>query len=167
MSAWTPEPWYCVPTVEIVPSLSGGRSTKEFRYPIFKKDGLYGEPAEANSAADGDRICACVNACAGITNPAELRGQRDELLEACKFVMKASIVCPEDLETEVEMCRAAIARCEGVSAPPIIDVPAKQKPEDPFDAWWDARCADTSTHKTILKDAMRDAWDAGRKAVLS
>lgn len=31
-----------------------------------------------------DRIVACVNACAGIPDPAALRSQRDALLEACK-----------------------------------------------------------------------------------
>jgi hypothetical protein len=31
-----------------------------------------------------DRIIACVNACAGIENPADLKAQRDELVEALK-----------------------------------------------------------------------------------
>lgn len=34
--------------------------------------------------ANGNRIVACVNACAGIPDPTALRAQRDQLLAACK-----------------------------------------------------------------------------------
>ena len=36
--------------------------------------------AEPRLRTDGRRIAACVNACAGIADPADLRRQRDELL---------------------------------------------------------------------------------------
>lgn len=41
------------------------------------------DEARANAA----RIVACVNACAGIADPADLRAQRDALLEAAQVVL--------------------------------------------------------------------------------
>ena len=43
--------------------------------------------SQTSSRANSVRIVACVNACAGIDAPAELRRQRDALLEACKGLL--------------------------------------------------------------------------------
>ncbi len=47
----------------------------------------------------------------GLAN-ARLIAAAPDLLAACKMVMGASIVCPEDLQSEVEACREAIRRAE-------------------------------------------------------
>jgi hypothetical protein len=39
---------------------------------------------DALGFANGARIVACVNACSGIADPADLRKQRDDLLAACR-----------------------------------------------------------------------------------
>lgn len=55
---------------------------------VTTDSGVYGPSIE-----DARRIVACVNACAGMTDPAaeiaELRAQRDELLLACKSLQTA------------------------------------------------------------------------------
>ena len=57
---------------------------------------------------NADRIVACVNACAGIADPADLRRQRDELLEACR---KAN-TCASIPDYVRDVIRAAIANAE-------------------------------------------------------
>lgn len=46
-----------------------------------------GVHAYVNCEANSQRIIACVNACEGIADPAELRKQRDELLATCKTMI--------------------------------------------------------------------------------
>lgn len=67
-SKWTPEPW----TI--------GVDWENDGWPAYRlRDMLTDSHEEAS--ANGVRIAACVNACAGIEDPQELRRQRDELLE--------------------------------------------------------------------------------------
>ena len=44
---------------------------------------------------------------------ARLIAAAPDLLEACRAVLLARIVCPEDMSAEVELVRAAIAKAEG------------------------------------------------------
>lgn len=46
----------------------------------------YGQIGGCYNVADTDRIVACVNACADIEDPADLRKQRDDLLAVCKWL---------------------------------------------------------------------------------
>lgn len=39
----------------------------------------------------------------------------------------------------------------------------KDEERERFNAWYEARCADPSQHKTQLREAMYDAWQAARK----
>ena len=76
---------------------------------------------------NADRIVACVNACAGIDDPPDLRRQRDELLEACRVALSryqatidaiAAAGYPDNdpnrnrLEADVKTIRAAIVNAE-------------------------------------------------------
>jgi hypothetical protein len=83
---------------------------------------------EANAA----RIVACVNACEGFEDPADLRAQRDELLKAlkavyipfCNLVDQANQFSSEGISAEeylrfmgmVSQMHKGIARAEGRSA---------------------------------------------------
>lgn len=79
---------------------------------------------ECFTKGDADRIVACVNACAGIADPAELRAQRDELLAAL-IEMRGIWTCAvclgnHGVDGTCEECRAvdaqsaaAIAKAEG------------------------------------------------------
>ena len=49
-----------------------------------------GEFPDDEAAAIGERIESCLNACAGIADPAALRRERDELLAALKGLLKES-----------------------------------------------------------------------------
>jgi len=55
MSA-TPRPWYVSPIIERTP---GEPATR--RWPIFRKHGKYGHPADATTQADADLIVRAVN----------------------------------------------------------------------------------------------------------
>ena len=96
----TPEPWYLLPMVEIEPSLSGGSASRQQRYPIFKKDGAYASPAEALTQADGERIVQCINACAGIADPAAHITGLENQLEAWETSAKLRDdgLCPTQRE---------------------------------------------------------------------
>ena len=66
--------------------------------------------------ANGARIVACVNACAGIDDPADLRKQRDDLLAALNWYANADNYrfgftgSYDDRNTMIEMDRGRIAR---------------------------------------------------------
>lgn len=68
---------------------------------------------------DAARAVACVNACEGIEDPADLRAQRDELLAACQQMnyymsqMGWDVNANGDEVYSVIVLRAAIARAEG------------------------------------------------------
>lgn len=62
----------------------------------------------SNYEADAARIADCWNACEGIANPADLRLQRDELLAACKSIIKNM---PEGWS--MKLVQDAIAKAEG------------------------------------------------------
>ncbi len=61
------------------------------------------------------RACACVNACAGVADPDELRKQRDELLAACKGLLHEVACTPDVTDTlsVIDKAEATIARVEG------------------------------------------------------
>ena len=71
--AHTPEPWTANDEI------TGGKVSIYANGPL----GYIGENPEANAA----RICACVNACAGMTDPAaEIKALRDALENFCRQV---------------------------------------------------------------------------------
>lgn len=61
-----------------------------------------------------ERIVACVNACAGIENPADLRKQRDELLEALQHALDVMEIhnVGKGCSTQ-DAARTAIAKAKG------------------------------------------------------
>lgn len=70
--------------------------------------------------ANAARIVACVNACAGMADPASeisaLKAQRDELLAACKAALGACGLHPfvrAEIDEVVPTLRSAIAKAEG------------------------------------------------------
>ena len=82
----TPEPWFLHPASGSEHTIGGYISNDLDRRgapPICDIRGFAGLPHKDNA----DRIVACVNACAGIEDPAELRRQRDELLEALENLL--------------------------------------------------------------------------------
>lgn len=62
---------------------------------------------KATAEADAARIVACVNACEGIEDPADLRKQRDELLERSKNFMNFVLESVEMRDAE----RARVREC--------------------------------------------------------
>lgn len=73
---------------------------------------------EIRGEANANRIVACVNACAGIENPDDLRRQRDELLEALNglvWYMRAMNQNNKPIKIEHHYVAAldAIAKAEG------------------------------------------------------
>ena len=58
------------------------------------------------------RIVACVNACEGIADPAELRAQRDELLAALRGLLDDPYLRDPINADRMAPARAAIARAE-------------------------------------------------------
>ncbi len=82
--------------------------------------GLYYENAFRGPSLFVKRIVSCLNACEGIEDPADLRKQRDELVEALNECDKA-FACwqigqipgrPEDILKLINKVRQAIARCK-------------------------------------------------------
>ena len=75
MSEHTPEPWKCEGHVVYFPNVAGGFSLRDC----------------PGAVATARRIVACVNACEGMADPAaeiaDLKSQRDEMLEAAKAVV--------------------------------------------------------------------------------
>ena len=59
-------------------------------------------------AANYDAVCRLYAGGNG-----DLIAAAPDLLEACRAVLLARIVCPEDMSAEVELVRAAIAKAEG------------------------------------------------------
>ena len=62
------------------------------------------EAGREQQEANADRIVACVNACAGIEDPAELRRQRDELLDALTCLRNRINECSEHPEISASEC---------------------------------------------------------------
>lgn len=56
MEGHTPTPWYVVPVIEA----DEGRP-RRMKWPIFKKDGLYGHPATAHNVNDAEFIVHAAN----------------------------------------------------------------------------------------------------------
>lgn len=76
----------------------------------------YSNAKTTEKFANSDRIVACVNACAGIADPAELRAQRDDLLAVCRM-LSAIETCDKSVPVGFIEARsaadAAIAKAEG------------------------------------------------------
>lgn len=74
-----------------------------------------GRFVDDESRANAARIVACVNACEGIEDPAELRAQRDELLKLVKRVpyqlSSANAYTPEQRKEIFAEIDALVARC--------------------------------------------------------
>jgi hypothetical protein len=72
--------------------------------------------AEPRLRTDGRRIAACVNACAGIEDPADLRKQRDELLDVLRTAIRRVEIANAEgdpiLSAWLPTARAAIVNAE-------------------------------------------------------
>ena len=120
MSKWTPEPWTAcndgeckcgminggedhiatvvsgdwgdqVPVIKVAGQSGPGSCTGELTLKAEMEMVLvYGHVDPEVAKANCRRIVACVNALAGIDDPAALRRQRDDLLMACKVVAELS-----------------------------------------------------------------------------
>ena len=121
MNAHTPGPW----SVEGVVWIAHDGEHSELMDDCPETGADYcvnvGTPDEYVAICYGDdnaaRIVACVNACEGIDDPADLRAQRDELLAACEALLQqCEYIASESPEAmahpDLVAARAAIARAE-------------------------------------------------------
>ena len=102
----TPEPWLVDPDEPTIHAIDRRVLIADCRVTQVAATRPPREPGVDD--ANADRIVACVNACAGIADPAALRKQRDDLLEACR---KAN-TCASIPDYVRDVIRAAIANAE-------------------------------------------------------
>lgn len=116
MSAHSPGPWH----------LNAGRCGDDQcdGYTVRDADGefvthldgsrYHDERADPEADANAARIVACVNACEGVADPADLRVQRDELLAALRaLVRQCEYMGAPDSHEDMRAARAALAIVAG------------------------------------------------------
>lgn len=109
MSKHTPEPWWDEAGVA---HAKGPDWTEDNHSCVHPITGGYG------TDDDVPRAIACVNACAGFADPAELRTQRDDLLAVARRA-RATCVCTSTMRHDIPclscMARLAVAEAEGTA----------------------------------------------------
>lgn len=119
----TPEPWHACSANDGKCICQGVIATDGTTIAHFYGDddcGIEGVTEQCPNVEEGHanrhRAAACVNACAGIPDPADLRRQRDELLAACHGAMLGITEHQGGMHTigrnAVDILREAIAACE-------------------------------------------------------
>jgi len=101
----TLEPWHVSQTYPLEVTDEGGRL-------IADCDSAF-QTALGEELANARRIVACVNACAGIEDPAQMRRQRDELAKALEVVIAAWDNADWLDGNQFEEFRAIVAQAKG------------------------------------------------------
>lgn len=142
----TPEPWTCEPLKWddawghvgcIVAVTSAGYSGRRSVEASFRIGRALDNQVQVDERANAVRIVACVNACAGMADPAaeieRLRDQADRLLEACKAMVGVcegfpDIAAEPSVASCMNMARKAIGSLAALADAALNPPPKEPKP---------------------------------------